>query len=57
MNVLLFYNVLVAEDLMKWVNSKKLKFSIHKIYDLNNASEAHDDLEGKRTTGKLVLRI
>lgn len=42
---------------MKWVNEKKLVFSIHKIYDLSNASDAHDDLEGKKTTGKLVLKI
>jgi NADPH2:quinone reductase len=42
---------------MKWVNEKKLSFSIYKIYDLENASEAHDDLEGKKTTGKLVLKI
>lgn len=42
---------------MAWVYEKKLTFSIHKVYDLANASEAHDDLEGKKTTGKLVLKI
>ena len=42
---------------MKWVHEQKLSFSIHKVYDLANASDAHDDLEGKKTSGKLVLKV
>jgi NADPH2:quinone reductase len=57
MNVFIKVLIVVSADLMKWVYEKKLSFSIHKIYDLENASEAHDDLEGRNTTGKLVLKI
>ena len=47
----------VAKDLMKWVNEGALSFSIHKMYDLSQASDAHDDLEGKLTCGKLNLLV
>ena len=49
--------ILVSVDLMKWVHEQKLTLSIYKIYDLSDASQAHDDLEGKKTSGKLVLKI
>jgi NADPH:quinone reductase-like Zn-dependent oxidoreductase len=30
---------------------------IHKIYDLTDAKQAHDDLESGNSVGKLLLRI
>jgi NADPH2:quinone reductase len=32
-----------------------LKLRIHKTYPLADAMEAHRDLEGRKTTGKLLL--
>jgi NADPH2:quinone reductase len=33
----------------------ELKLRIHKTYPLEQAQEAHRDLEGRKTTGKLLL--
>jgi NADPH:quinone reductase len=38
------------------VKDGKLKIKIHKVYDLKDAAQAHDDLEGRSTSGKLLLR-
>jgi NADPH2:quinone reductase len=35
----------------------KLKVHKHKTYELQDAAQAHDDLEGRLTTGKLFLAI
>jgi NADPH:quinone reductase len=32
-----------------------LKLRIHKTYRLTDAAQAHRDLEGRKTTGKLLL--
>jgi NADPH2:quinone reductase len=32
-----------------------LKLRIHKTYSLSEAATAHRDLEGRKTTGKLLL--
>lgn len=44
-----------AGDLLKWVTEGKLKIHIHKIYPLAEAAQAHRDLEGRHTSGKLLL--
>ena len=46
-----------ANDLLDLIKSGKLNIKIHKIYDLADAVSAHKDLEGRRTTGKLLLKI
>jgi NADPH:quinone reductase len=38
------------------VKDGKLKIKVHKVYDLKDAAKAHDDLEGRGTTGKLLLK-
>lgn len=38
------------------VKNGTFKQKIFKIYPLKNASEAHADLEGKKTEGKLILQ-
>ncbi len=38
------------------VKDGKLKIKIHKVYDLKDAAQAQDDLEGRGTTGKLLLK-
>ena len=44
-----------AGDVLKWVTEGKLKIHIHKVYPLAEAAQAHRDLEGRKTTGKLLL--
>jgi NADPH:quinone reductase len=45
-----------ATDLFGWIESGRLKLHIQKIYPLQDAAEAHRDLESRRTTGKLLLK-
>jgi NADPH2:quinone reductase len=44
-----------AGDVLGWIAQGKLKLHIHKVYPLADAAEAHRDLEGRKTTGKLLL--
>lgn len=44
-----------AGDVLNWVASGKLKLRIDKTYPLADAAQAHRDLEGRKTAGKLLL--
>lgn len=44
-----------ATGVLTWVRTGELKLRIHAEYPLSRAAEAHRDLEGRRTTGKLLL--
>jgi NADPH:quinone reductase len=44
-----------AGDVLRWVAEGKLSIQIHKSYRLHEAATAHRDLEGRRTSGKLLL--
>lgn len=44
-----------ANDVLGWIAGGKLKLRIHKTYPLADAAQAHRDLEGRKTTGKLLL--
>ena len=44
-----------ATDVMTQVSSGKLNVRIGASYPLAEAKQAHDDLEGRKTTGKLLL--
>lgn len=46
-----------AGDVLHWIAQGKLKLHIHKVYALADAGQAHRDLEGRQTTGKLLLRV
>ncbi|KAK6495442.1 NADPH:quinone reductase, variant 2 [Arthrobotrys musiformis] len=46
-----------TQELFGYIKSGQLKLNIHKIYPLENIVQAHKDLEGRVTTGKLVLKI
>jgi len=46
-----------ANDVLSWIAQGKLKLHIHKVYPLADAAEAHRDLEGRKTTGKLLLSV
>lgn len=44
-----------SSDVLGWVASGQLNLHIGRTYDLRDAPEAHADLEGRRSTGKLLL--
>jgi NADPH2:quinone reductase len=44
-----------ANALFEMIADKKLKLRIEHIYPLKEAQQAHRDLEGRKTTGKLLL--
>jgi NADPH2:quinone reductase len=44
-----------ANELFSLVASNKLKLRIEKTFPLASAGEAHRELEGRRTTGKVIL--
>jgi len=46
-----------AGDVLGWIDSGKLRLRLGGTYPLANAAQAHRDLEGRRTTGKLVLTV
>jgi NADPH2:quinone reductase len=46
-----------ANDVLNWIGQGKLKLHIHKVYALADAADAQRDLEGRKTTGKLLLSV
>ena len=44
-----------AGDVLGWIGAGKLELRIDKTYPLADAAQAHRDLEGRRTAGKLLL--
>jgi len=46
-----------AGEVLQWIVDGDLKLRIHKVYPLEEAEQAHRDLEGRKTTGKLLLRV
>jgi NADPH2:quinone reductase len=42
-------------EMMGWISSGKVRLTLGGSYKLENAEQAHSDLEGRRTTGKIVL--
>ena len=46
-----------AGDVLGWIAAGKLRLRIGGAYPLVQAAQAHRDLEGRKTTGKLVLTV
>jgi NADPH:quinone reductase len=44
-----------AGDVLKWISAGELKLRIGKTFPLAEAAEAHRQLEGRATTGKILL--
>ena len=44
-----------AESLFSWIGQDNLSVRIGGTYELSDARQAHEDLEGRKTTGKLIL--
>jgi NADPH2:quinone reductase len=45
-----------ANDVLKWVQEGKLRVSIFQVFPLREAAAAHRELQGRQTTGKLLLQ-
>ena len=45
-----------AGEVLQMIVDGDLKLRIHKVYPLAEAAQAHRDLEGRKTTGKLLLK-
>jgi len=46
-----------SSDMFRWIGEGKLKINIDKVYPLSDAALAQADLEGRKTTGKLLLKV
>ncbi|MEV0268992.1 quinone oxidoreductase [Hamadaea sp. NPDC050747] len=46
-----------AHDLFSWIAGGQLRIQVSQRYPLSQARRAHEDLEGRRTTGKLLLTV
>lgn len=44
-----------AGDVLNWIAEGKLHLHVHKTYPLAETAQAHNDLEGRKTSGKLLL--
>lgn len=45
-----------SNELFGLLLSGKVVVDIHKVYPLKEVGQAHSDLEGRKTTGKLLLK-
>lgn len=43
-------------ELFEMISKNDIDVRIHKVYDLKDVAQAHTDLEGRKTTGKLVMK-
>jgi NADPH2:quinone reductase len=46
----------VSNRLFDWIKEGELKIKIHGIYSLADAGKAHQDMESRKTEGKLLLK-
>ena len=46
-----------TSDVFQWIEEGKLKLRVEHQYNLADAAQAQIDLEGRKTTGKLILNI
>jgi NADPH:quinone reductase len=44
-----------AVDVLNWITTGELKLRIERTFPLSEAAEAHRQLEGRATTGKILL--
>ncbi len=45
-----------SREIFEWLGEGRLRVNVYKTYPLSEAASAHRDLEGRRTTGKLLLK-
>jgi NADPH2:quinone reductase len=44
-------------DIFEWLSSGKLKIRIGHVFPMTEARKAHEELEARRTTGKVLLKV
>ncbi|KAJ9120281.1 hypothetical protein QFC22_003181 [Naganishia vaughanmartiniae] len=44
-------------ELFRFIMENKIEVKVHKVYDLQDAQLVHEDLEGRKTMGKLLMRV
>jgi NADPH2:quinone reductase len=44
-------------ELFDLIASGKVKILVHKVYPLADAAQAHIDLESRKSSGKLLLKL
>jgi NADPH:quinone reductase len=44
-----------TSDLFRWIEKGELKFKVDHVFGMADAAKAHEELAGRRTTGKVVL--
>ena len=44
-----------ANDLFNWIKNKELKIKVHKAFRLSEAKKAHEELEGRKSAGKILM--
>jgi NADPH2:quinone reductase len=45
-----------TDELFDLISKDKLKIKVHEIYPLADIQRAHGDIQGRKTTGKLLLK-
>lgn len=45
-----------AQELFRFIEQDKLDVKVHEVYPLEDVARAHKDIEGRKTTGKLLLK-
>jgi len=46
-----------SQELMDLLVNGKITVKVHDEYELKDVARAHADLEGRKTTGKLLLKV
>lgn len=46
-----------SNELFKWIQEGKVDVKVHEEYPLEDIKRVHEDLEGRKTTGKLLLKL
>lgn len=46
-----------TKELFDMIINGKVNINVHKVYPLRDVAQAHQDLEGRKTTGKLLLKV
>ena len=44
-----------TKDIFSWIKNKELKIRIRKDFKLSEAKNAHEELEGRKSSGKILL--
>lgn len=44
-----------TKDIFSWIENKELKIRIHKEFKLSEAKKAHEELESRKSTGKILM--